>query len=710
MMYKMNYVNLKVLSDIDCDIYVDNEFVSTAKKGIVSVVSLEVGEYWVQFIASFNPNCKIEKVLNIEHHKVEKVEFLENLDKHSEWLTDEIIQFDSTKRTYINTLSGKALFPYQYDNGEIFQEGVAKVQKCGKWGYINKLGNEVIKCEYDEIYNFTNHKALVRKNGKYGYIDEHGIEIVPCVYNTITPWENGAIVCYNGKWGCIDTNGRVIVACEYDEFESYNNDRARVKKNGKCGYINGCGQEIIPCIYDVIEPSFNNLIRGYKDGRYEYIDDKANIIVENIPCIYEGVGRYNNTGLFAVKINSKWGIIDKSNNYILPPVLSYNWVNVINTYLFAAYNGKWGIIDKNTKEILPSIYEEIAPINNELFIARLNSKWGIFDKSAKEIFPCIYGDIRPLGDELYTIELDGKRGIIDKDAKEILPCIYEDIRSLSSELFTTKLDGKMGLFDKRGQIIFPIYDSMNCYDDCITIKKCDKWGLCDLKGKIIIPCIYNSEIEILNYFDKTEVSFESVNVELLGINHYCGERVIDKQGREIVSHDKYKHIESFRKGTAVVQSYDGKYGMIDKFGNEIIPCQYKSILNSRKDIVEVKTSLGLVGWIDKRGKLIFPCMYKDIDYLQDYNLICLVDDFHKYALTDSSGIPITQFVYDSINKPFGYKGSKFLHVRKNGKMGVINNLGKEVVPCVYDSVSFICSSDDMICVKREDKYGYIKVE
>ena len=61
---------------------------------------------------------------------------------------------------------------------DVFHEGLARVKKNGKYGYINKEGEEVIKCQYDDASNFHEGLAAVKKNEKKYYIDNLGNELV----------------------------------------------------------------------------------------------------------------------------------------------------------------------------------------------------------------------------------------------------------------------------------------------------------------------------------------------------------------------------------------------------------------------------------------------------------------------------------------------------------------------------------------------------
>ncbi|WP_308548606.1 WG repeat-containing protein [uncultured Porphyromonas sp.] len=68
----------------------------------------------------------------------------------------------------------------KYDQLSLFSEGYAAVCKNGKWGYIDKAGQEVIPCKYDWANTFHEGLASVRfsYDSGYGFIDTTGREVI----------------------------------------------------------------------------------------------------------------------------------------------------------------------------------------------------------------------------------------------------------------------------------------------------------------------------------------------------------------------------------------------------------------------------------------------------------------------------------------------------------------------------------------------------
>lgn len=108
-----------------------------------------------------------------------------------------------------------------------FHEGLAKITQYPfyydhfyneeyKSGFIDKTGIMVIPCIYDYICDFSDGLARVEKVGKYGFINRAGTEVISCVYDDARDFSEGfaAVAVYvNGilKWGFIDKNGMAII-------------------------------------------------------------------------------------------------------------------------------------------------------------------------------------------------------------------------------------------------------------------------------------------------------------------------------------------------------------------------------------------------------------------------------------------------------------------------------------------------------------------
>ena len=67
---------------------------------------------------------------------------------------------------------------WEFDYVGCFNEGLARVKKDGKWGYINTKGEQIIECKFDDAYCFSEGFAWVEKDGKWGYINTKGCSVI----------------------------------------------------------------------------------------------------------------------------------------------------------------------------------------------------------------------------------------------------------------------------------------------------------------------------------------------------------------------------------------------------------------------------------------------------------------------------------------------------------------------------------------------------
>ncbi len=195
-----------------------------------------------------------------------------------------------------------------------FTEGLVEVQKNedGKFGYVDKQGNEITTLQYDNVLPFSEGMAMVESGGKRGFINKLGQEVIPLIYENegFNYFRNGLVdVRKNGKWGYIDKKGNVVVAFQYDYTYGFSEGLAWVKKNGKYGYVDRTGNEVITLQYeDTWMYGFEEgLAEVKKNGKWGYINKMG---IEVIPFEYDEAFGFKNGSANVIK-NGKSISIDK---------------------------------------------------------------------------------------------------------------------------------------------------------------------------------------------------------------------------------------------------------------------------------------------------------------------------------------------------------------------------------------------------------------
>lgn len=245
---------------------------------------------------------------------------------------------DGTKTGYIDK-TGKVVIPAEYGTTDEFSEGLAAVEKDGKFGFIDKTGKAVIPFQYSwaeysssmfrPLGSFHEGLATVLKDGQFGYIDKTGKEVIPRQYHTAMSFSEGlAAVEKDGKWGFIDKTGKEVIPFQYDSATSFLQGLAGVKKDGKWGFISKDNEVVIDFQYDDVYPFSEGLAAVQEDGKWGYVDKTGKLV---IPCKYEGRAApfsggfavvsdwYNDEQASNPQMRPMAGIIDKTGKEVVPP-------------------------------------------------------------------------------------------------------------------------------------------------------------------------------------------------------------------------------------------------------------------------------------------------------------------------------------------------------------------------------------------------------
>jgi Caspase domain/WG containing repeat len=223
----------------------------------------------------------------------------------------------------------------EYEATLDFSDGLGAVQKDGKWGFIDKLGNSIIDCKYDQVRPFAEGwgwgkrgtKSLIldslgsettlpykfvhrfseglgmveQSNGAIGYIDALRNVMIPtqkdrkygsrfvegfaAISDTvpnlsfITP--KGEIL-FSFKNGTMKGNkeGKDITDDMLHNLHPFSNGLAAVRQNGKWGYIDGTGDFAIACQYDEVKRFSEGIAAVRRGNAWQYINTAGKMVRE----------------------------------------------------------------------------------------------------------------------------------------------------------------------------------------------------------------------------------------------------------------------------------------------------------------------------------------------------------------------------------------------------------------------------------------------
>jgi hypothetical protein len=234
----------------------------------------------------------------------------------------------------------------RFDVAEKFgNNGLAKVSRDGRWGYVNLKAEEVIPLHFDEIGDFDFGLVPVRLNNKWGYFNAQGQIAVPINFDAVSGlWRDElSAVQLQGKWGYVNPRGEIIIKPVFDKATEFQKGLAKVEVNRKWGVINTAGDTIIPLAFEAIfSTTDTHLLLVTLDRRYGYFDSKGKEIIP--PTLVKPVqARYNSGGVQIILNTTTLTSIDnKYAGSTTPDVLTNTWyfLNAPNEKLRFDENGK----------------------------------------------------------------------------------------------------------------------------------------------------------------------------------------------------------------------------------------------------------------------------------------------------------------------------------------------------------------------------------
>lgn len=151
-----------------------------------------------------------------------------------------------------------------------------------------------------------------------------------------------------------------------------------------------------------------------------------------------------------------------------------------------------------------------------------------------------------------------------------------------------------------------------------------------------------------------------------------------------------------------------KWGYINSSGEVVIDAIYDKVSYTLNDSALVEKDNRQI-FIDSEGNNILeiPQEYKvsSIFFNDLSNGVFAVENIEeKYALMNTEGNLITDFIFDSI---YSFNDG-FAACKINNKYGLIDISGKIVIPAKYDLLG--AYNDGMISVKLNNKWGYINLK
>ena len=259
--------------------------------------------------------------------------------------------------------------------------------------------------------------------------------------------------------------------------------------------------------------------------------------------------------------------------------------------------------------------------------------------------------------------------------------------------------------DKSGGSISSVNNYYVSYKD-------NKWGVINSKGDSIIDPSYQELIVIPN-------SKKDVFLCTYDVNYDTAEyktKALNKNNQEIF--EEYDQVEPMPKNNGddedlyeenvIKVMKDGKYGIIDLDGKEIIPTQYKSIKvfgeNDIKGYI-VENEDGKVGLVDTTNNQVLETKYEDIENVHGNNLYVVTIADNK-KIIDKNNQEIATSGFDEVTQisEMNTEGSGIIF-KKDEKYGFMDFNGNIKIEPTYDMLQL--ADTNTLIAKKDNLCGII---
>lgn len=207
---------------------------------------------------------------------------------------------------------------------------------------------------------------------------------------------------------------------------------------------------------------------------------------------------------------------------------------------------------------------------------------------------------------------------------------------------------------------YPKYTTPNkeSYPDYYFVSDGTKWGIVTSNGQLTVPVQFDN---VTTYSDE----IAKVKVDKVGGFYNI------KTGALIDMYDVFE-----QKGDEVLVRRNGKYGLVNNFGNEILPLKFDNIQVNEQHIIAQSENQYYA--FTRKGKQLLDKPAKSIRDYCDTNLI--VEQNDKFAIYSIKGELLTSTMYDLIKED----GQAFILTDNNShKKGCLDCNGNEMLPVRY---------------------------
>ena len=353
----------------------------------------------------------------------------------------------SGKWGFINPL-GEVIVKPKYTTCRPFKSGMAKV---GLIYFINEHGQKMQTKEYlKEAKEFGDGLLAVKIQTKWGFINRDGELVIPAIYKNVTSFNDGLSVVESkegfeilnkeGKRIEIKTvKGRISEKGKLTEIKPFKNGLAEVvvdlypgpNDELRSGFINVKGELVIKPEYVQVGDFYEGLCRvRTTSGRISFIDKLGNVVIKTD---YIRTGNFSGGFAWVRTEDGKIGFIDKKGEMLIQPQFStVKDFDPLTGIAMVKKGKKWDYVNSKGESLGIERMETYKKFSEGFALVQKDKLWGYIDATGKWLVSPKYKAATAFKNGFARVKIKGKWGVINKEGKLIVDPIYKNIKEFHS--------------------------------------------------------------------------------------------------------------------------------------------------------------------------------------------------------------------------------------------------------------------------------------
>lgn len=323
----------------------------------------------------------------------------------------------------------------QFRSARDFRDGLGKVTTpSGSTSFVDARGRVVLELvnQFPIIGNFSEGRAAFSIDGKWGFIDRQGNIVIKAKYDDANPFSEGlaavnigAVLKHEfprdyldgGKWGFVDVSGKLVIPAEFEyvELHGFRDGLALVQqgKEDEYAYIDKDGR-----------PAFN----------LEYKSNDPERFIASAWHFSEGLAPVSTSGNPGFT-----GFIDRTGKFVIEPrFIAGQFSEGLCPF---TVDGKSGYMDKRATAVIQPQFEVAELFSEGLAAAGKEEQLSYIDKRGRVVIPGPFNDAEPFCGGLARVHTGGSFVIthdgpaywtggawhyINRQGKKVHPCRADD--------------------------------------------------------------------------------------------------------------------------------------------------------------------------------------------------------------------------------------------------------------------------------------------